>query len=181
MQHWEDTSFLWCRCDLLWGIRVSWILTKYFGILFRHPDFLVVFPFVGGWFRMLQQSFQARCMLLPIMHKQILEPQPHSSTSHQMNNLHVQRILSPPPRSYPGSIGFLPSILCGCLPLRWRLVLGVTVVVPGKQMYKHAACFYPVHQQIFEPHPRSSTSHQINFTSIVFWPPRPVGAGGAIF
>ena len=32
---------------------VSWILTKY-GTDFRHPNFLVVFPFVGGWFPMLQ-------------------------------------------------------------------------------------------------------------------------------
>ena len=36
-------------------------------------------------------------------------------------------------RSYPGSMGiFSPSRLFGCLPLRWRLVPGVTaVVVPG--------------------------------------------------
>ena len=39
----------------------------------------------------------------------------------------------------------------------------------------------PMHKQILEPHPHSSTSHQINFTSIVFWPPRPVGAGGPLF
>ena len=41
-----------------WGIRVPGILTMY-GIFFRHPDFLVVLPFVGGWFLMLQY-FQVR-------------------------------------------------------------------------------------------------------------------------
>ena len=37
-------------------------------------------------------------------------------------------------------------------------------------MYKQDACFYiPMHKQILEPHPHSSTSPQINFKSIVAW------------
>ena len=181
MQHWEDTPFLlWFCGDLLWGISVSWILTKSsMFFFFRHPDFLVVIPFVGGWFRKLQQ-FQARCMLLP-MHKQILEPQPHSSTSHQINKLHVQSTLPPPPRSCPESMGFFTIHMYFVVVFPfvggWFRVLQQQF----QAKYKHDACFYPVHKQILEPHPRSSTSHQINFTSIVFWPPRPVGAGGPLF
>ena len=56
----------------------------------------------------------------------------HSSTSHEINKLHVHSILAPRPDRILDLWDFSPSILCGCLPLRWRLVPGATLVVPGK-------------------------------------------------
>ena len=174
MQHWEDTSFLWCCCDLLWGIRVCMYpasLLKY-GIFFRHPDLLVVFPFVGGWSRMLQK-FQARCVLLP-MHEQILEPQPHSSTSHQVIN-YKSKVFRPP---RPDRILDLWDYFT--IHTLWLSSPSLTVgsgcySSNSRQMYKHDACFYPVHKQILEPHPHSSTSHHVH--SILDSPPSGGGGG----
>ena len=67
LQHWEEKSFLWCCCDRLWGIRLLWCnvgstMRKNRGQdrmldvcdFFHHPDILVVFPVVGGFFRVSQ-------------------------------------------------------------------------------------------------------------------------------